>query len=128
MLFQNLCLGKVNWDERLEGEALRKWNCLIHELSVLTNLQIPRCCLMKDQAELNGFSDTSERTYAAVVYLKIVYQQGGTGNIHLVAFRTRVCPLSIPRLELLGETILARVINNVRGLLYIHTLLPEPVI
>ena len=76
-VFQNLCLGKVNWDDRLEGEALIKWNGLIHELSVLTNLQIPRCCLMKDQVvlscELHGFSDASERAYAAVVYLKIVY-------------------------------------------------------
>ena len=123
MLFQNLCLDKVNWDERLEGEALRKWNCLIHELSVLSNLQIPRCCLMKDQAvlcELHGFSDASERAYAAVVYLKIVYQQGGASNIHLVASRTRVCPLkkqSIPRLELLGATILARLINNVKKML-----------
>ena len=86
---------------------------------------------MKDQVvltcELHGFSDTSERAYAAVVYLKIVYQQGGASNIQFVASRTRVSPLkkqSIPRLELLGATILARLINSVRGLL--HTLLPEP--
>ena len=74
-----------------------KWNGLIHELSMLTNLQIPSCCLMKDQVvllcELHGFSDASERVYAMVVYLKIVYQQEGTGNIQFVASRTRVCPL-----------------------------------
>ena len=72
--------------------------------------------------ELHGFSDASERAYAAV---EIVYQQGGTGNVYLVAFRTRVCPLkkqSISRLEILEATILARLINNVKGLL--HTLLP----
>ena len=107
-----------------------KWNGHIHEFSMLTNLQVPRCCLMTDQVvlacKLHGFSDASERAYAAVVYLKIVYQQGGAGNIQFVASRTRVCPLkkqSIPRLELLGATILARLINSVRGL---HTLLPEP--
>ena len=95
----------------------RRWNGLIHELSVLTNLQIPRCCLMKYQVvlscELHGFSDASE---TAVVYLKIVYQQGGTGNIQFAASKTRVCPLkkqNIPRLELLGATILARLINRV---------------
>ena len=61
------------------------------------------------------------------MYLKIVYQQGGAGNIQFVASRTRVCPQkkqSIPRLELLGTTILARLINSVRRLL--HTLLSEP--
>ena len=108
-----------------------KWNGLIHELSVLTNLQIPKCYLMKDSValscELLGFSNASERAYAAMVYLKIVYQHGSTGNIQFVASRTRVSPLkkqSIPRLELLGATILARLINSVRGLL--HTPLPEP--
>ena len=97
ILFQSLCLDKVKWDDRLEGEALLKWNGLIHEFLVLTNLRVPRCCLMKDQivlsCELHGFSDASERAYAAVVYLKIVYQQGGAGNIQFVASRTRVCPL-----------------------------------
>ena len=97
ILFQSLCLDKVKWDDRLEGEALLKLNGLIHEFSVLTNLRVPRCCLMKDQVvlacELHEFSDASERAYAAVVYLKIVYQQGGAGNIQFMASRTRVCPL-----------------------------------
>ena len=108
-----------------------KWNGLIHELSVLTNLQIPRCCLMKDQVvlscELHGFNDASEGAYAAVVYLKIMYQQGGIGNIQFVASRTRVCPLknrAFPGWSSWEQlTILARLINRVRGLL--HTLLPE---
>lgn len=124
MLFQRLCIDKINWDDQLDGEALQQWNGLTHKFSVLANLQIPRCCLVKDQTvlscELHGFSDASERAYAAVVYLKTMYQQGGVSNIQLVASKTRVCPLkkqSIPRLELLGATILARLISTVSGLL-----------
>ena len=33
IIFQQLCLDKVSWDDRLEGEALKKWNSLIHEFS-----------------------------------------------------------------------------------------------
>ena len=107
ILFQRLCVDKVNWDDRLEGEALQKWNGLVHEFSVLANLQIPRCCLVKEQTvlscKLHGFSDASERAYRAVVYLC----QQGVSNIQFVTSRTRVCSLkkqSIPRLELLGAT------------------------
>ena len=127
ILLQSLCLDKVKWDDRLEGEVLLKWNGHIHEFSMLTNLQVPKCCLMKDQVvlacKLHGFSYASERAYAAVVYLKIVYQQEGAGNIQIVASRTRVCPLkkqSIPRLELLGATILARLLNSVRGCIHFY--------
>lgn len=47
------------------------------EFSVLANWRIPRCSLLKGQIvflhELHGFSNPSERAYAAVMYLKTVY-------------------------------------------------------
>ena len=56
-----------------------------------------------------------ERAYTAAVYLKSVYSDGEV-LIRLVASKTRVAPLkrqTIPRLELLGATILARLVNNI---------------
>ena len=35
ILFQTLCVEKVNWDESLEGEALSKWKSFINDLSAL---------------------------------------------------------------------------------------------
>ena len=64
--------------------------------------------------ELHGFSDASSKAYAAVVYLRSVHQNGKI-EVSLVASKTRVAPIkrqSIPRLELLGATILACLVNS----------------
>ena len=38
ILFQRLCIEKVNWDESLEGEALAKWKSFINDLNTLKNI------------------------------------------------------------------------------------------
>ena len=58
--------------------------------------------------QLHGFSDASEKAFVAVVYLRVEYKCMPR-DIQLVASKTRVAPVkkqSIPRLELLGATIL----------------------
>ena len=65
--------------------------------------------------ELHGFSDASEKAYAAVVYLRSVYSDG-TVSTCIIASKTRVTPIkrqTIPRLELLGATILSRLVNTI---------------
>ena len=64
---------------------------------------------------LHCFCDASELAYAAVLYVRCDY-----GNDHietrLVAAKTRVAPIkqqTIPRLELLGALILARLLRSV---------------
>lgn len=41
VLFQGLCVEKVNWDENLEGEALGKWEMFINDLNALKNIRSP---------------------------------------------------------------------------------------
>ena len=38
ILFQDLCIEKVNWDEALDGEALNKWKSFIKDLKELKNV------------------------------------------------------------------------------------------
>ena len=74
--------------------------------------------------ELHGFSDASSKAYAAVVYLRSVHQNGKV-EVSLVASKTRVAAIkrqSIPRLELFGATILARLVNSLQ-----RALLPLPI-
>jgi len=60
--------------------------------------------------KLHGFSDACERAYAAVIYLRISYG-GDCVEVSFVASKTHVAPIkkqSIPRLELMVATLLAR--------------------
>ena len=116
ILFQELCLDKIDWDSNLPKHLLGTWNSLLNELKCLNNVKIPRCYFRSRpvQFELHGFSDASNRAYAGVVYIRSLYEDGGV-DVRLVTSKTRVAPLkrqTIPCLELLGALILARLINS----------------
>ena len=123
ILFQQVCISKIKWDQSLDGEALRKWNQLPKEFELLAKVKIPRCYVNRSEQhvtyELHGFSDACERAYAAVVYLRICYE-GDSVEVSFVASKTRVAPMkkqSIPQLELMGATLLARLLSTVKTVL-----------
>ena len=67
------------------------------------------------KVQLHGFSDASEQAFAAAINFRAAYSDG-TVTTRLVAAKTRVTPMkkqSIPRLELLGALILARLANAI---------------
>ena len=71
--------------------------------------------------EIHGFCDASEDAYAAVVYLKSFYKSGKT-HVALVMAKSKVAQIrrqSIPRLELCGAVLLARLLNHLSSVLYI---------
>ena len=84
-------------DENLEGENLRIWKYLDKELETLNCIKVPRCYVSPGQSilhhELHGFSDASEKVYAAVVYLRIVYSDGETVTTFIIAAKNRVVAL-----------------------------------
>lgn len=66
------------------------------------------------EIQIHGFSEASDLSYAAVLYLRSVYNDGRI-LLHLVALKTREAPIrkqTIPRLELLGTVLLARLVNK----------------
>jgi hypothetical protein len=117
MLFQQLCLSHIDWDDELSGDALQTWTKLLNELNCLNDVRIPRCYFqfIPVQCEIHGFCDASDRAYAAVLYLRCTYDNGEVG-VRLVASKSRVAPImgpvSIPRLELLGAVLLARLMSK----------------
>ena len=59
--------------------------------------------------ELHGFSDASEKAYAAAIYSRVVSREGEV-LVSLLLSKTRVAPLkrvSIPRLEFCAVALLA---------------------
>ena len=123
VMFQLLCNENVEWDEELSDQHLEKWNLLISDLQSLNNVCVPRCYFeMYNKVlsvQLHCFSDASEKAYAAVTYLRSKYESGLV-DVNLIAAKTRVAPLkkqSIPRLELLGANILARLASSIQNTL-----------
>ena len=84
----------------------------------LNNVRVPRCyfnsSMVPTDIQIHAFSDASKRAYAAVVYLRSEYEDGHV-EVKLLSSKTRVAPIkqqTIPRLELLGATITARLVSN----------------
>ena len=119
IIFQILCTNRVDWDETLTGDLLSKFQTVIQEISYLHSVRVPRCYFdvtsKPTLVELHGFSDASSQAYAAVVYIRSVYEDGGV-RVILVASKSRVAPLkrqTIPRLELLGAVLLSRLCQTI---------------
>ena len=123
VLFQELCIEKWGWDEELTGEQRANYDRFISEIRPVNGIHMSRCFFDKgkkvNKVELHGFADASEKAYAAIVYLRVVYETGET-NIKFVAAKAKVCPItkqSIPHLELLGAHLLAKLAKTVRSVL-----------
>ncbi|XP_051165703.1 uncharacterized protein LOC127284351 [Leptopilina boulardi] len=88
-------------------------------LSIIS--KIPRWIGIGDETvvnELHGFSDASTAAYAAVVYLRVISRSGDV-QISLLSSKTKVAPekqLSVPRLELCGAVLLARLMKQLLAL------------
>ena len=116
----------TGWDEPVPHKVETAWNRWRRELPALRDHLISRYCFKYNDAvktcELHRFCDTSESVYAAVVYLK---SENESGEIHLalIAAKTKVAPVkrqTIPRLELCGALILARLLRHCAKVLKVN--------
>ncbi|XP_045493291.1 uncharacterized protein LOC123692575 [Colias croceus] len=118
VFIQRLWLSGIEWDEELPHQLLTDWLVYRDNLHKLTQFRLPRWIhtSRKDiELELQGFCDASNSAFSAVVYLRSV---DSNGNIHisLIASKTKVAPVkqvSIPRLELCGAVVLAKLLSEV---------------
>ena len=124
-LFQNLCKQKIEWDESISNEFKSQWDDVLSYLGNVKTIEIPRKVLNHDEGdppqwvELHGFSDANQESYGACIYLKSIFKSGKV-FVHLIASKSRLAPIketNIPRLELLGNLILNRLIQSVRNAL-----------
>jgi len=128
-LFQQLCIDKHTWDHPLEDTVLQEWSRLLEEVRLLSCIRVSRYYFNSEKrlitCQLHGFCDASTRAYAAVIYVRCFYSDGMV-DVNIVSSKTRVAPIkgqSVPRLELLGAGILARLMHSVYSAL--HSLLTD---
>jgi len=106
-------MANLEWDQELPLELREQWHHIVSSFPALNQLQIPRWSGILNR-ELHVFSDASERTYSAAVYLRGIDSSGQLKACLLVA-KNRVAPikpLSIPRLELCGALLGVQLIKS----------------
>ncbi|BES87780.1 Pao retrotransposon peptidase [Nesidiocoris tenuis] len=111
----------VDWDEPLPSEICQRWERFQAELQSLHSFTLPRC-LGLDQVtsvQLHAFADSSEKGYAGVVYLR-TESISGQVKVSLMMAKSKVAPVkscSLPRLELCGILLAARLVQRISSLI-----------
>ena len=115
-LLQELCKGKVDWDDPIPENVRECWLRWREELHLLENLEVPRCFKPEDfgtvtSTQLHHFSDASTNGYGQCSYIRLENDKGKI-RCSLVLGKARVASLkmvTIPRLELTEAVVSVRV-------------------
>lgn len=127
IFIQDLWLLKCQWDDKILANYSNRWSKFYAKLPCLNALQIPRWTKQGSDAQhctLHGFSDASNKAYAAAVYLRAAHIDGSV-TVSLLIAKAKVAPLktlSVPRLELSAAHLLARLLQFVRTALQLQNM------
>lgn len=116
-LIQYLWTLGLEWDETPPSNVINIWAKYKSELSCLLSIQISRCLIPNKflSCQLHGFCDSSEKGYAAALYLRFELPDNKI-LVSLVCAKSKVSPLKricLPRLELCGAVLLSNLISFV---------------
>ena len=110
-MFQQICKLKIDWDSVLPVNLKQTFFRLQSFLQKNEQIEVPRYIFDESQfkIELRGFSDATLQAYGAVTYSRYLSKSSNI-TTNLIASKSRVAPIkptAIPRLELLGNLLLA---------------------
>jgi hypothetical protein len=118
ILMQDIWRCGADWDDTLPPRLLETWKAWASSLSIISSIKIPRCFrkqVTPIDYELHVFTDASEAGFGACVYIRADYGEDSFA-LNLILAKARVSPLrqlSIPRLELQGAVLGARLCSTV---------------
>ncbi|KAK2558785.1 hypothetical protein P5673_019000 [Acropora cervicornis] len=122
IIVQDLWKEKVGWDEEVNnefrsrvGEALKGFSGGNH-LRINRWLGVTQSLKEYTRVSLHVFTDASSRAYAAAAYLRVTDAEEKV-TVNLIASKCRLAPPNgetIPRLELLGALLGARLLNSLK--------------
>ena len=121
VIFQDLWKIGVGWDVPVPESIQAAFTAWIDDLHLVRSWEIPRRYVelpWRDvsQMQLHAFGDSSERAYGACVYLRVLMPDGSY-RCSLVMSKVKVAPLkklTLPRLELMGSLLCARLVVFVK--------------
>ena len=126
-ILQELWKLNMDWDTEAPEAIICDFYKWLNSSNVLSSWQLPRAYFPGipwrdvNNIEIHGFSDASERGFGAVVYLRI--RTLDRFQVSFAIARSRVAPtkkLTLPRLELLGNLLLARLVHDVKDALHLE--------
>ncbi|GBM46537.1 hypothetical protein AVEN_17925-1 [Araneus ventricosus] len=112
LLLQTIWELGIPWDECVPSEIKATFIEWLNEIEVLRKFEIPRLYFNEvnwESVELHLFSDASPKCYGSVAYFRIKYAARYVTSF--IMSKSRLAPLkklTLPRLELLGALISAR--------------------
>ena len=115
LILQDLCRKKLDWDDVIPEDIMRRWQAWLQELPKLEQVAIDRCFKPPNFGEvsstqLHHFSDASQQGYGAVTYLRITDRSGNT-KCSFVMGKSRLAPMksvTVPRMELSAAVVATR--------------------
>ncbi|CAG9090548.1 unnamed protein product [Plutella xylostella] len=117
LLFQHVWLSKIEWGDPVPEDIKTEWLKSRDDLENINSYEIQRWLNTEKGAsiELHGFCDSSMKAYACVIYCKT--NQGSVVQVvakaRLVPIKSKEKQVSLPRLELCGALLLARLMEKV---------------
>lgn len=122
IFLQEMWKQKLGWDTEISGDLVIQWRKFLKDLKEIEEVKVPRYFSVNlpkaHLIELHVFGDASEKAFAEVAYLRIVFDEGS--DVSLVCARSRVAPLkqmSIPRMELQAAVLCVRLAKTIREFL-----------
>ena len=118
ILFQNICVSKIRWDEIIIDDFYNEWRIIIDDFAIAPTIYLPRWYLKFSsgaQFELHAFSDSSLKAYGGCVYLRCIFNCENQRS-SLIASKSKVASISkstVPRLELRGMMLLAELTDTI---------------
>lgn len=104
-------ISKVDWDERLPKDVLQTWRNFAAHLKILNEITIARYLFpsrSKKICELHGFSEASQKTYGATIYIRALHNN--RAHIKLLFSKNKIRPIkdrTTPQLEFCGALLSA---------------------
>lgn len=116
---KKLWASTLDWDDELPAELRNEWIRYLDDLQQLPSIKVPRwiqTSKSNKSFQIHGFCDASLVAYGAAIYLRTV---DGFNNVssHLLISKSKITPTkasTIPRLELCGAYLLAKLLTTIR--------------
>ncbi|XP_053956126.1 uncharacterized protein LOC128861768 [Anastrepha ludens] len=125
IILQEIWLLKLNWDESVPQNLQTAWERFLKDITHLSTLSVPRYSgsTNHNSSQIHGFCDSSIRAYGCAIYHRSKSTEGKR-TVTLLTAKSRVAPIkkqSLPKLELWGALLLARLLAKIKPLFNANT-------